>query len=170
MVGIHGVFNERWHLPLSFGLLPGTSQVLYTDLFDTLAHLDRQSILLDYEIGMRNACSEIWPKAFLHPRKCYFHFMKALFKHLVDLGLRTEYDVEGSELRRYYKLITALTYVEYTWVGTWTSSPPPSYPLTPGISTMPPCCTFPDQRTSQRAGATDFTPCCHILIQQSGSF
>ena len=29
MVGIHGIFDSAWHIPLAYGLLPGTTQSLY---------------------------------------------------------------------------------------------------------------------------------------------
>ena len=87
MLGINRVFNERWHLPLSCGLLPGNSQVLCTDLFENLndlAHIDPQSIHLDHEIGMQNACSTVWPSS--APQGCYFHLTKALFNTLSTWG------------------------------------------------------------------------------------
>ncbi len=151
MLGIHGVFDDNWHLPLAFGLLPGKSQVLYEDLLeklDSFGPFDPQSILCDYEIGLRNACIPTWPSACV--RGCYFHFTKATFKHLCDMGLRTEYQVENSDVRKYYKMISALpfvpdddvlyawqqlrpqlpsdlhafaAYIEYTWVGSRSSNP-----------------------------------------------
>ena len=151
MLGIHGLFEDNWHLPLIFGLLPGKSQVLYEDLLeqlDSFGPFDPQSILCDYETGLRNACASTWPSCTV--RGCYFHFTKATFKHLCDMGLKTEYEVEDSDVRKYYKLISALpfvpeddvldawlqlrpllpvdltafaSYVEYTWVGSRSSSP-----------------------------------------------
>ena len=152
MLGVHGVFDENWHLPLVFELLPGKSQVLYEyflEQLDSFGPLYPQSILCDYEIGLRNACSSTWPSSTV--QGCNFHFTKATFKHLFDLGLRKEYDVEGaSNVRRYYKIISALpfiptyeelsaweqlrpllpahlfffaTYFEYTWVGSRSCTP-----------------------------------------------
>ena len=100
---------------------------------------------LHFEVGLRNACIATWPSATI--RGCYFHFTKATFKHLFDMGLKTEYEVENSDVRRYYKLISALhfvpeddvlyawqqlrpllpfvldAYIEYTWVGSRYSNP-----------------------------------------------
>ena len=62
-LGIHRVFDERWHLPLIYGLLPGKSQVLYEYLLkklDCIGLFDPQSVLCNYEIGLRNACSSTW--------------------------------------------------------------------------------------------------------------
>ena len=36
MVGIHGLFDQGWHMPLAFGLLPGKTEALYIDLFSAL--------------------------------------------------------------------------------------------------------------------------------------
>ena len=185
MLGVHGVFDENWHLPLAFGLLPGKSQVLYQDFLGQLnsfGPLDPQSILCDYEIGLRNACSSTWPSSTV--RGCYFHFTKATFKHLVDLGLKTEYDVEGSDVRRYYKIISALpfipedevlsaweqlrpllpadlssfaTYFEYTWVGSRSCTP--SSQFNHGINMMLPSCGCLDPPILQRDGITGSTAC-----------
>ena len=151
MVGVHGLFEDNWHLPLTFGLLPGKAEALYEDFFlalESFGPFDFQSVLCDYEKGLRNAILTVWPSTTL--RGCYFHFTKATFKHLVDLGLKSEYEVEGSDIRKWYKIISALpflpedevktgwnrirpllpsdlapfaAYFEYTWVGT-SSSPP----------------------------------------------
>ncbi|KAL5257613.1 hypothetical protein ACHWQZ_G012507 [Mnemiopsis leidyi] len=32
MVGIHGIFDSGWHIPLAYGLLPGKTQALYSSL------------------------------------------------------------------------------------------------------------------------------------------
>ena len=43
-----------------------------------------------------------------------------LFKHIVDLGLKTEYEVEGSDVRKYYKMIAALPFIpEDDVLSTW---------------------------------------------------
>ena len=100
MLGVHGVFDENWHLPLAFGLLPGKLQVLYEDFLgqlNTFGPLDPQFILRDYEIGLRNACSSTWPSSTV--RGCYVHLTKANFKHFVDLEMKTEYYVQGSDVR-----------------------------------------------------------------------
>lgn len=36
MMGVHGLFEDNWHLPLAFGLLPGKAQALYEDFFTAL--------------------------------------------------------------------------------------------------------------------------------------
>jgi hypothetical protein len=58
MVGIHGLFESGWHMPLAYGLLPGKTQTLYTSLFEELDSFGRpydpQSILCDYEQALHN--------------------------------------------------------------------------------------------------------------------
>ena len=36
MVGVHGLFDGGWHIPLAYGLLPGKTEALYTALFEEL--------------------------------------------------------------------------------------------------------------------------------------
>ena len=36
MVGIHGLFDQGWLMPLAYGLLPEKTEALYTDLFSAL--------------------------------------------------------------------------------------------------------------------------------------
>jgi hypothetical protein len=31
LLSVHGLFDSGWHLPLVYGLIPGKTQVLYTD-------------------------------------------------------------------------------------------------------------------------------------------
>ena len=64
MLGINRVFNERWHLPLSCGLLPGNSQVLCTDLFENLndlAHIDPSPSTLTMKLGCRMPAPQYGP-------------------------------------------------------------------------------------------------------------
>ena len=44
-------------------------------------------------------------------RGCYYYFTKATVRLLVDPGLKSEYEVEGSDVRRWSKIITALPFL-----------------------------------------------------------
>ena len=82
LLTVHGHFDSGWHMPLVYGLLPGKTEVLYTDFFDhldSLAQSDPQSILCDYEKGLYNALHSIVPSATI--RGCYFHFKQALYTY-----------------------------------------------------------------------------------------
>ena len=51
-------------MPLAYGLLPGNSEALYTDLFsalDSFGQYDTQSVLCDYEHALLNAIVNTWP-------------------------------------------------------------------------------------------------------------
>ena len=72
-LSIHGLFDPRWHLPLVYGLIPGKTQVLYSDFLselDSFGGFDPQSVLCDFERGLHNAISSVWPSATI--RGCYF--------------------------------------------------------------------------------------------------
>ena len=145
MVGIHGLFNSGWHFPLAYGLLPGKTEALYTSLFeelDTFGPYDPQSILCDYEQALHNGIVNVWPS--VTPRGCHFHYNQALWRNLQRTDLVPEYQVQGSEVRKSFKMVSALPFVpedviptawrhlkplmpndmssfvdyyEYTWVG-----------------------------------------------------
>ena len=65
--------------PTSYALLPGKTEVLYTNLseeLDTLGLLTPDSVLLEYKQALQNAVLTVWPGTTL--RGCYFHYKQAL--------------------------------------------------------------------------------------------
>ena len=117
---MHGHFDSGWHMPLVYGLLPGKTEVLYTDFFDhldSLAQSDPQSILCDYEKGLHNALHSIVPSATI--RGCYFHFKQALGRKMQAFELVPEYKVLASPVRKWFKIIGALPFVEPSTVDVW---------------------------------------------------
>ena len=68
MVGIHGIFDGGWHIPLAYGLLPGRTNSLYTALFEALDRFgpyNPRSVFCDFEIGLHNAVTNTWPSTTL---------------------------------------------------------------------------------------------------------
>ena len=119
MVGIHGIFDGGWHIPLAYGLLPGRTNSLYTALFEALDRFgpyNPKSVLCDYEIGLHNAVTNTWPNATL--RGCHFHYTQALWRHLQRVDLAPEYQVENSPIRAAYKMLTALPFVPENLITT----------------------------------------------------
>ena len=97
---MHGLFDSGWHLPLVYGLIPGKTQVLYTDFLselDSFGGFDPQSVLCDFERGLHNAISSVWPSATISG--CYFHFEQALWRKLQAFDLVPEYKVLSSPVR-----------------------------------------------------------------------
>lgn len=75
---IHGLFPYRWHLPLFYGLLSGKTTTLYRNLLEEVnswGPYQPQSILLDYDLKIRNDVAEVWPSS-TH-RSCFFHHKKS---------------------------------------------------------------------------------------------
>ena len=92
-----------------------------------------------FERALFNAVETTWPTA--TKRGCYFHHKQALWKNLQNHDLVPEHNVDGSEVRKSFQQIGALTFddlgdvegswqllkrtlpsYERTWVGT-SSSP-----------------------------------------------
>jgi hypothetical protein len=59
LLSVHGLFDSGWHLPLVHALIPGKTDFLSE--LDSFAGFDPQSVLCDFEKGLRNAISSVWP-------------------------------------------------------------------------------------------------------------
>ena len=146
LLTVHGLTTDGYRLPLAYGLLPGKRQEMYYNLLnelDTNGPFQPLTVLADFEIGLRNAISTTWPNAAI--RGCYFHFKQCLWRNFDRLGLTSEYQVVGSDIRRSFQNIGVLPflpiedvldawielkptipfdmddfarYFEYTWIGT----------------------------------------------------
>ena len=153
MITVHALLDNNWRIPVAYGLLPGKSKALYTNLFeqlDDIADLQPGSVLMDYEDALRRAVVSIWPSTSI--RGCYFHFKQALWRRFQQSDLVPEYEVPGSDVRTAFRLVGALpfvplddldlawrllkptlptdmtefaSYFEHTWMGT--SSTPPIF-------------------------------------------
>ena len=80
MLTVHGILPSSWHMPLAFGLLPGKTQVLYTNLLeelDSFGPYEPQSVLCDYEVGLHNAILSVVCRTFLD-RNAKIHFKSNL--------------------------------------------------------------------------------------------
>jgi hypothetical protein len=89
---LHAIMGTGRRIPCTYGLLPGKTQVLYTNLFeelDTFGPFHPDTILTDYEKALQNAIQSVWPSATL--RGCYFHYKKCLWKHFAQSDLVPEY-------------------------------------------------------------------------------
>ena len=107
--------------PTSYALLPGKTEVLYTNLseeLDTLGLLTPDSVLLEYKQALQNAVLTVWPGTTL--RGCYFHYKQALWRKLAKSYLVLEYKVAGSDVRKSFLIIWALLFLPNGDVGmTW---------------------------------------------------
>ena len=151
LLTVHALYDNGWRIPSAYGLLPGKTEILYTNLLEQLdeaADFCPDTVLTDFEMGLRNAVRNVWPGTTL--RGCYFHFKQALWRRFAQSDLVPEYKVPGSPIRTAFKLIGALpfvpvddidlawrllkptiptdmaaftTYFEHTWIGTSSSSP-----------------------------------------------
>ena len=82
LLSVHGLFDSGQHLPLVYGMIPGKTQVLYTDFLSEL----------DSFAG--------------------FDFKQALWRKLQAFDLDPEYKVLSSPIRRWFKTIGALPFME----------------------------------------------------------
>ena len=106
-------------MPLAYGLLP--RQEDYTNLLeelDTFGPFYPDTVLCDYEAGLRNAVTTVWPGTTL--RGCYFHYKQALWRNFARFDLVPEYQVIGSDIRKAFKRIGALPFippedVDFAW-------------------------------------------------------
>ena len=62
MLTVHGILDDGRRIPAAYGLLPGKTEVLYTNLLEALdAHgpFHPDTILTDYEKGLQNAIQSV---------------------------------------------------------------------------------------------------------------
>ena len=134
-------YQAHWCDP-PLGLVQQMYEYILMDL-DSRGPFHLQSVLVDYEAGIpiRNTVMNVWPETSL--RSCWFHYKKALWRHLQMEGLAADYVVDDSPIRnscllivdtvdmawRFLKptlpsdMMTFARYYEDTWIGTSTSSP-----------------------------------------------
>ena len=97
--------------------------MLYSDFLaelDSFGGFDLQSVLCDFERGLHNAISSVWPSATIGG--CYFHFKQALWRKLQAFDLVPEYKVLSSPVRKWFKTIGALPFMEPgSVVDVWTN-------------------------------------------------
>ncbi|XP_063682933.1 uncharacterized protein LOC134817602 [Bolinopsis microptera] len=141
---VHALHPTGWRIPAVFGLLPGKRTIMYENILnelDSYGPFYPQSVLVDYEIAIRNAVSNVWPGTTLR---------QSLWRHLQSEGLAADYSSDNSPIRKSFMQIGALPFVpvsdvdqawrllkpslpaemtafaryfESTWIGT-TSTPP----------------------------------------------
>ena len=112
MLSVHGILDTSWHIPLIFGLLPGKTQAIYSNIFqelDSFGPYQPQSILCDYEVGLHNAILSVWPSSSV--RGCQFHFKQSLWKALQRTDLVQKYNVLNSNIRKFFKILGAFPFL-----------------------------------------------------------
>lgn len=120
-------------MPLVYGLLPGKTETLYTnflsalnDLAPTASLFDPQTVMCDFERGLHNAAINVWPSSTI--RSCYFHFKQCLWRKMQAFELVPEYHIIGSPIRKAFRMIGALPFVEPGSVVAFWNSIKPNLP------------------------------------------
>ncbi|CAF3455257.1 unnamed protein product [Rotaria sp. Silwood1] len=137
-------------IPLVYGLLIGKSSDDYNQFFEKLFEQDNfqpESIMTDFETGTIKSVKEMLPNV-LH-KGCLFHFSQAVWRHVQNKGLATNYREDESFGLNIKKLIALafvpvdevttafdliadqldddtddlLDYFEKTWIGTGRKKP-----------------------------------------------
>ena len=85
--------------------MAGTCLLPTASYLDSFGPYDPQSVLCDYEQALHNAIVATWPG--VTPRGCHFHYTQALWRNLQRTDLVPEYQVEGSEVRKSFKMMAA---------------------------------------------------------------
>ena len=100
LVTIHAEFNSSnlndnnvWAFPCLWVLLTSKEQSAYESLLSiitTFGAFCPDNIMVDFELGLRNALSRAFPATKIDG--CYFHFCQSLMRHVNDLGLKKRYE------------------------------------------------------------------------------
>ena len=113
---VHALHPTGWRIPAAYGLLPGKRQQMYENVLEELDSYGPyypQSVLVDYEAGIRNAVMKVWPGTTL--RGCWFHHKQALYRHLQMDGLQADYMVVDSPIRKSFAQIGAIPFMDMAW-------------------------------------------------------
>ena len=99
-------------MPLAYGLLPGKEEL------DSLGPFYPDTVLCDYETGLRGAVTTVWPGTTL--RGCNFHNKQALWRNFARFDLVPEHQVMGFDILKSFQRICALPFippedVNYAW-------------------------------------------------------
>ena len=117
---IHALLPDGWVIPCVYVLLPGKVTSLYSAAFEALDNLPEidlnpQTVLMDFELAMRNSVSNIWPSTTL--RGCLFHFKTSTVDKESFIGLKPDYDTIGHPVRTAIQMLGALAWVRFLQIS-----------------------------------------------------
>ena len=113
---IHGKYRN-FVFPFVFCLTTRLDENTYHRVYDVLKEkavelglqLAPKKIMMDFELGNINAARAAFPRAEVH--LCLFHFTKSLWRHVQLLGLRREYEILESDIRKQITALKALPFL-----------------------------------------------------------
>ena len=112
---IHGLYRG-FCIPLVYCLLPDKRRETYYEVFDTLRRkmaetnlvLNPTKLMLDFESGLLPALRTQFPNATI--KGCYFHYTKAIWSHVQDLGLVTDYN-DNKAVKKTIRMLMSLAFL-----------------------------------------------------------
>ena len=112
---IHGLYKSNM-LPCVFALLTGKSEDIYKKLVSELKdgalknsfELKPTQLTIDFEQAVIGAFKYHFPR--IEVSGCFFHFGQSLFRKVVEIGLKVQYQ-EDENLKKYVKKIISLALV-----------------------------------------------------------
>jgi hypothetical protein len=118
LFGIHGKYMG-FVFPLVFALTTRLTEETYRVVYERVKErctqlrlrLDRENltIMMDFELANMNAVRRVFPLATV--RGCLFHFDQTIWRHVVEAGLKNEYETVDSPVRRDVVTLMALPFV-----------------------------------------------------------
>lgn len=108
---IHALVDKNI-LPCVYALLPNKTEETYYQLFQQLLilkpNLHPISVMVDFEIGARNALVRVFPQADI--KGCFFHLSQCVYRKVQEKGHQQRYQNDG-EFNLCMKMIPALAFV-----------------------------------------------------------
>ena len=99
-------------IPCVYALLPNKTQAKYTLLFRELVNINGNlrpaSILINYELAIKNAHDVVFPG--VDVKGCFFHFTQNMWKKLQENGLQARYQQDPAFVIE-VRMIAALAFV-----------------------------------------------------------
>lgn len=108
---IHAIVRDNV-IPCVYVLLPNKTRQTYREMWQELLHLEPRlsprSIQIDFEASARSAIQDVFPN--ITVTGCFFHLGQAVYRKLVDQGLKEQYANDVS-VRRFTKMLMALAFL-----------------------------------------------------------
>lgn len=107
---VHAIVREH-ALPVVYALLKNKSRAAYTNVWDhlkALVNLRPESVMIDFEAASKRSIEDNFPNATV--AGCMFHLGQAIWRKVVDEGLREDY-INQEVTRRFVKNLLALAFL-----------------------------------------------------------
>lgn len=118
LFSIHGRYMN-FVFPMVYALTTRMTEDTYSRVYEVLKTKSSElgvtvgkpdtSFMMDFELANMNAVKAIFPR--VKVKGCLFHFDQSIWRKVLELGLKTEYETVGSDIRQDVVTLMALPFI-----------------------------------------------------------